>query len=43
MSSICCCLARLCEITRITELEQVNIDMKKMAGVNKVVLAFVCP
>jgi hypothetical protein len=32
-----CCLARLCEIARITEVEQVSIDMKKMAGVIRAV------
>ena len=31
------CLARLCEIARITEVEHANIGRKKMTGVNRVV------
>ena len=34
---ICGCLARLCEIARITEVEHANIGRKKMSGVNRVV------
>ena len=35
-----CCLARLsCEMVKITEVEQVSIGMKNMAGVNGAVLA----
>ena len=33
-----CCLARLCEIVKITEVEQVSIGMKNMTGVNGAVL-----
>ena len=34
---ICGCLARLCKIARITEVEHANIGKKKMSGVNRVV------
>ena len=34
---ICGCLARLCEIARITEVEHANIGKKRMSGVNRVV------
>ena len=34
---LCCLLARLCEIARITEVEQVSIGLKNMAGVNRAV------
>ena len=34
---ICGCLARLCEIARITEVGHANIGRKKMSGVNRAV------